>query len=389
MPALDAPLPACSRTGCCFGTPTAASPGWSRCWTAQTGAGSELRANAPAVAVPTATRAPVGGRQLAFGGSAAWLRGGGLTRRARWKPLDGLTRAPGLLLTPVPWAQPRESRSAGLAAGSHSVHQSGVVAAGHELRVVEQLDEEGQVVLRPLDSKRPYGRPGPVQRLRPVRAVHAELGQQRVVVHGHGVTLAVPGVEPDALAPGRLPDADPARSGQEPLRVLGVDPQLQGVAFSRDAVRVEADRGAGGNSQLLLDQVDAGDQLGDRVLDLQPGVHLQEHELRHVGATRDQTLDGAGVAVADRFPRLHRGGEHPLAQLRSNPRRRRLLRHLLVPALDRAVTLAQGDHPTVGKAENLHLDVPGAGQVPLEQDRRRAEEPLAPGARGVEGRDTP
>src|SRR5450759_2938952 len=55
--------------------------------------------------------------RLAVGGSAAWLRGGGLTRRARWKTLDGLIRAPGLLLTPVPWAQPRESRSAGLAAG--------------------------------------------------------------------------------------------------------------------------------------------------------------------------------------------------------------------------------------------------------------------------------
>src|SRR5664280_3307957 len=80
-------------------------PGWSaRCWlgSAETGAGSELQANAPAVAVPTATRAPVGGRQLAVGGSAAWLRGGGLTRRARWKTLDGLIRAPGLLLTPVP-----------------------------------------------------------------------------------------------------------------------------------------------------------------------------------------------------------------------------------------------------------------------------------------------
>jgi len=39
--------------------------------------------------------------------SAAWLHGGGLTRRARWKTLDGLIRAPDLLLTPVPWAQPR------------------------------------------------------------------------------------------------------------------------------------------------------------------------------------------------------------------------------------------------------------------------------------------
>jgi len=33
MPALDAPLAASRRTGGCFGTPTAASPGWSaRCW---------------------------------------------------------------------------------------------------------------------------------------------------------------------------------------------------------------------------------------------------------------------------------------------------------------------------------------------------------------------
>src|SRR5664280_3535585 len=55
----------------------------------------------------TGRRSAVDGRQLAVGGSAAWLRGGGLTRRARWKPLDGLTRAPGLLLTPVPGAQPR------------------------------------------------------------------------------------------------------------------------------------------------------------------------------------------------------------------------------------------------------------------------------------------
>src|SRR5664279_867774 len=36
---------------------------------AETGAGSELRANAPAVAVPTATRAPVGGRRSAVASS--------------------------------------------------------------------------------------------------------------------------------------------------------------------------------------------------------------------------------------------------------------------------------------------------------------------------------
>ena len=67
MPALDAPLAACSRTSCSFGTPTAVSR-LVGALLAETGAGSELRANAPAVAVPTATRAPGGGRQPAVGG---------------------------------------------------------------------------------------------------------------------------------------------------------------------------------------------------------------------------------------------------------------------------------------------------------------------------------
>ena len=51
-------------------------------------------------------------------------------------------------------------------------------------------------------------------------------------------------------------------------------------------------------AQLQLDQVDAaGDQLGDRVLDLEPGVHLQEVGL--AGGVVEQELDGAGVDVAD------------------------------------------------------------------------------------------
>ena len=35
---------------------------------------------------------------------------------------------------------------------------------------------------------------------------------------------------------------------------------------------------AGGDADHLLDQIDAGDQLGHRMLDLQPRVHLQEIE---------------------------------------------------------------------------------------------------------------
>ena len=50
------------------------------------------------------------------------------------------------------------------------------------------------------------------------------------------------------------------------------------------------------------------DHLGDRVLDLQAGVHLEEEEL----AVLIDELDGAGVVVADGLGGLDRGLAHRL-----------------------------------------------------------------------------
>ena len=54
---------------------------------------------------------------------------------------------------------------------------------------------------------------------------------------------------------------------------------------------------AGGDADLLLDEVDAGHQLGDGVLDLNPRVDLNEIE---VVLRVDEELAGAGVDVAGR-----------------------------------------------------------------------------------------
>ena len=59
---------------------------------------------------------------------------------------------------------------------------------------------------------------------------------------------------------------------------------------------VKGKRLAGRDPQLLLDDVDAGDQLGHRVLHLDAGVHLDEVEV----AVLVEELEGAGAAVADR-----------------------------------------------------------------------------------------
>jgi hypothetical protein len=51
------------------------------------------------------------------------------------------------------------------------------------------------------------------------------------------------------------------------------------VALQRDLVLGARQRSSGRDVQLPQHEVDAGDLLGDRMLDLQPRVHLQEEGL--------------------------------------------------------------------------------------------------------------
>ncbi len=76
--------------------------------------------------------------------------------------------------------------------------------------------------------------------------------------------------------------------------VLGVQPGLDRVAARRRWLGVEA--AAVGDLQLQRDEVEAGGRLGDRVLDLQTGVHLEEEE---VALLVGQELDGARAGVPD------------------------------------------------------------------------------------------
>src|SRR6201999_533856 len=109
----------------------------------------------------------------------------------------------------------------------------------------------------------------------------------------HGHAGLVPEVQPDP-GPGRqLPGPDGARRGQEvPGRVLGIDAELDRVAAGRRVV--VPDRVPLGDAEHLPDQVQAGDLLADRVLDLQPGVDLEEADR---AVARDQELAGPGALV--------------------------------------------------------------------------------------------
>ena len=143
----------------------------------------------------------------------------------------------------------------------------------------------------------------------------------------------------------------------------------------RHAVRLELV--ALGDADLRGDQIEAGHRLGHGVLDLDPRVELEEEEL----APGDNELGGAGAAVVDRVRESERRLAELRPKLRIDDRRRGLLEHLLVPALDRAFPLRKRDSVTVAVPEELHLDVARRLDVALEENGVVAEGclGLAPG----------
>jgi hypothetical protein len=277
---------------------------------------------------------------------------------------------------------PRVADGPGAVAGAGTVQPPGVGGARHDLRAVEQVEQEGLGggAAPQDDGGLLQGAAQPGEGLGAVPAPRDHLGDHRVVLRRDGVTDADPGVHADA-GPGRQPQQlDPAgRRGEALLGVLGGEPCLDGVPVGRGRVALEpAPRG---HVQLQLHQVQPGGLLGHRVLHLQPGVDLEERGellLRLV-----EELDGARADVA-RGPDQRDGG---LTQggvlLRAQRRRAGLLEDLLVAPLHRAVAHTGRPHRAVLVGDDLHLDVPAALDQPLHEDDRVAEAllRLRPGAR--------
>ena len=145
------------------------------------------------------------------------------------------------------------------------------------------------------------------------------LGQHGVVVGGDGRPLVDPGVDPGLVGPAEMQER--ARLGEESgVGVLGVEADLDGVTGRRDLGLGQRQRLPHRHPQLQLDEVEAGDHLGDGVLDLEPGVHFDEPEYPGPSAlggppVLDQKLTRSGVAVADVAGERHCRRRELVAQL--------------------------------------------------------------------------
>jgi hypothetical protein len=110
----------------------------------------------------------------------------------------------------------------------------------------------------------------------------------------------------------------------------------------------------GGQLDLQPHQVETGDHLGNGMLDLQAGVHLQE-EKTPVGA--ENVFDRAGIAVVRRCCEPDRRGADLVAQRGRQVGRGRFLDDLLEAPLHRTFALEEVDGAALAVAEDLHLDM--------------------------------
>ena len=214
-------------------------------------------------------------------------------------------------------------------------------------------------VLQPFDRRRAIGCPDD------------QLRNHRVVVDRDFVTLLHARIDAHVLRGGGKAQARQAsrRRQEAALRIFGVQPRLDRMAAARDCRLLERQPFARGDTQLPFDEVEPGDHFGDRMLDLQARVHLEEIELGAV----EQELDRAGAAITDRLCRRHRRCAHRRARRVGQARGRGFLDDFLVAALQRAVALVQVHGVAVRVGEDLDLDVPALLDEAFEQHSIVAE----------------
>ena len=252
---------------------------------------------------------------------------------------------------------------------------------GHEVRMVHHIHEEGDVCLHPADAEFAQTAVHAVQRLLVRAGKDGHLHQHRVIVgRDHRVRRAQRAVQADAKAARAAVGQDLAKVRRESvLRIFRRDSALDREAALLDLVlhrqrqRLVMHLVPLRDQDLAAHDVDACDLLRHRVLHLDARIHLNEVPLARF--VIDQELHRARVRVVHLLRQLHCRVAQAVDDLLLDAIARRLLDHLLVPALHRAVTLMQVQHIAVLVRQDLHFDVLGLAHKFFQKHR-----PVAKGA---------
>ena len=172
------------------------------------------------------------------------------------------------------------------------------------------------------------------------------------------------------------------RGHEAVIRILGIDAALDGVAAQLDVFLLEGQRLTLSDTDLEMNEVGAGDQLGDGMFDLEPRVHFEEIE---VLLLIEEEFDRAGVGVPSGEREVNRSFAHALAEIRIDDGGGGFLDDLLVTSLDRAFALAEGDAVAMLVGKDLDFDVTRTFDELLEIDFAGTERALGFATGGGEG----
>src|SRR5436190_20343621 len=273
------------------------------------------------------------------------------------------------------WQESRSRRRGEEGRAPDAVQEVGRHTALEERLVGEQRLVDRHVGHDALDHELVERHPAACDRGGAVGAPDDELAEERIVERRHLVPAEQVRIHAHARTTRRVVALD--ETGARPefmLRVLGIDPELDGMALHPDIGLAEAERLTGRDPDLDGHHVEAGHHLGDRVLDLDPAVDLDEVE---VSGRVDQELERADVLVTGRdgsadgaLGKVEPGGV-------GERRRRCLLEDLRVAALHRAVALEQMDAMSIAVDRDLDLDMPVLVESALQVQRIDAERHLS------------
>ena len=138
-----------------------------------------------------------------------------------------------------------------------------------------------------------------------VTCVDHDFGEQRIIIRAH---LGAGGNPAIAARPfgKRGFGEEPAAGAEVVVGVLGINAGLDGMAGECGRTGRHFPCGFQREAGHPLDEVDAGNQFGDAVLDLQAGVHFQKEEVATIRIVDE--LDGAGGTVLHALTELDGGG---------------------------------------------------------------------------------
>ena len=239
--------------------------------------------------------------------------------------------------------------------GEEFVEPLGVDVAAEEIGFGEETAEEADIRFDSADGGLFEGAAEAGDGFFAAVAPSDEFGEERVVIVGNGPAVVDAVVEADARTGGNLARENfSGRWEKIIVGIFGVETDFHCVAARGDGLPSEWEAMAGGDGDLEFDEIEAGNLLGDGMLDLQAGVHFQEIKIE---IRVHEEFDGACVGVSACAGEANGGIAHFFAKVGGHDRRRSFFDDFLVAALDGAFAFAERNDAAMMVGENLNFYV--------------------------------